>query len=684
MLEKLIDWAANRYGRKEYFTPINAVSMPADEAGFRHAVGGGYRSNVILTPVQWVARQFPSAPLVVERLKSGEYSPDESHPMLELLRRPNLWYSGLDLWDATVVSRFLDGNAYWIKVRGGSGGRVTELVFAPPWMMEPRQRHGSPDLITHFRYSPRGHVPIDLPLEDVVHFRSGIDPENPRKGMSTLQAIIREVFTDDEGSRYTAHLLRNNGVPGLVVSPKESGKIANKEVLKKYLDQEVTGQNRGHTVVIGAPIDISQLGFDPRKMDVSALRNVSEERACAAVGVPCAVVGFGSGLETAKVGATMTLLRRLGWEDCIVPLMRSMAETLDFSLLNEWETRPGVRSRFAVEEVGALQKNEDELALRNTGLYRGGLIRRSEARSDLGWEVAPEDEGYVYEIEPQASSSFGLASASGGLTKEATNREQQAIDEAPRRQPTEAQKRLIGALEKNREAMEAGFAKAIEEWAEDFGDAIEEAASGIIKARKPNGSNRKDAASDTNEILTNLDLAKVGEELKTVFQDQHLQVAVSVYATVGEQMGLAIGLPDEKAAAIISQGGTNAGLIDLPKQTRKRLFEELEKARDAGLGIPETTRKIRDLVPAGPWKDAKTRARVIARTETLNAQRFSILSAYKDMGNVTQVMIFDNRTGFGDAECTALNGVVVSLDVAQGLMADEHPNGTRSAAPVVG
>jgi hypothetical protein len=54
-----------------------------------------------------------------------------------------------------------------------------------------------------------------------------------------------------------------------------------------------------------------QLGFAPRDLDLSALRNVAEERVCAALGVPAAVVGFGTGLEQTKLGATMRELRQL-------------------------------------------------------------------------------------------------------------------------------------------------------------------------------------------------------------------------------------------------------------------------------------------------------------------------------------------------------------------------------------
>ena len=60
-----------------------------------------------------------------------------------------------------------------------------------------------------------------------MHFRFGLDPENDRKGRSPLAGVLREVFTDDEAANYTASLLRNMGVPGIIVS-RRGGRRANR------------------------------------------------------------------------------------------------------------------------------------------------------------------------------------------------------------------------------------------------------------------------------------------------------------------------------------------------------------------------------------------------------------------------------------------------------------------------
>ena len=45
-------------------------------------------------------------------------------------------------------------------------------------------------------------------------------------------------------------------------------------------------------------------------------------------------------------------------------------------------------------------------------------------------------------------------------------------------------------------------------------------------------------------------------------------------------------------------------------------------------------------------------------------------------------MVLDARAGDTDELCESLNGAVVTIDEAQQLAADEHPNGTRNVVPM--
>jgi len=89
-------------------------------------------------------------------------------------------------------------------------------------------------------------------------------------------------------------------------------------------------------------------------------------------------------------------------------------------------------------------------------------------------------------------------------------------------------------------------------------------------------------------------------------------------------------------------------------------------------------------VPAGRFVNAgpKYRAELIARTETKYAQNVSSVLAYRQSPAVIAVQVLDAQLGPTDEECELLDGRVVSLDEAERLAEEEHPNGTRNFAPV--
>ena len=145
---------------------------------------------------------------------------------------------------------------------------------------------------------------------------------------------MREIFADNESTDWVASLLQNMAVPGLLVTPKGDAALGDDvEVVKAYISSRFTGSHRGEPMVMGAPTDVQKISHSPAEMDMAVVHNMSEERVSAVLGVPAAVVGFGTGLENSKVGATMREFVGLAWSDGLIPPQRIMASELEHTLL---------------------------------------------------------------------------------------------------------------------------------------------------------------------------------------------------------------------------------------------------------------------------------------------------------------------------------------------------------------
>jgi len=424
--------------RKGYtFTPIDesqrAGLLPRTHFDYAGAVRQGLDSNVVMAPIQWIMRTFPEAEPVVDRRRgrAAPWAMDDEHPVEQLLQRPNPYYDGVNLFMAVALSYFMDGNAYLVKARNRFGKPI-ELWYAPHWTMEPRWPSDGSQFLTHYDYTVNGQL-YRVPPRDVVHLRFGLDPRNPRKGLSQLRAIMREVFTDDEAANFTAQILKNMGVPGLVIAPKEGGYVdpeALKE-MKAYAKEQWNGDHRGEPFVVGAPTEIHQFGFDPSKLMLANIRDIAEERICAALGIPAAVVGFGAGLQSTKVGATMRELRRLAWVQCITPSQRAIARQLSQQLLPEFEENPTrFRVRFDTEGVSAFQEEETERARRVAVLVTSGIVRVDQGQEMLGLEADPDARVYLRPVNTQPVP-FGEYEAVAGEDEEEEQDEGGPVVEEP-------------------------------------------------------------------------------------------------------------------------------------------------------------------------------------------------------------------------------------------------------------
>lgn len=371
--------------------PVRMFGLPRTRFDYLREVGDGTGSSTVMAPLMWIARTFPEAPLAV--WKADDQGVEErvlDHPLLRLMRRPNPFYGGAVLWMATLVDWNVDGNAYWIKIRNRAG-RVVEVWWAPHWTVEPKGDEQT--FITHYEYRPGGAntTAMRLPVEDVVHFRFGLDGDDPRKGRAPLKSVLREVFTDDEAANFTASLLRNMGVPGLLVSPDTERPPSPDDVteVKAYIRERFSGDGRGEALVMSAPTKIQQFGFSPEQLLLKELRRIPEERVTAVLGVPAIVAGLGAGLDRSTF-SNFSEAREAAYEQTIIPTQGTLAEDIWFQLLPDFQPQDDIwmtRVGFDLSRVRVLQPDQDRLVQRLDVAVRGGWATRADGRRGMGWPV---------------------------------------------------------------------------------------------------------------------------------------------------------------------------------------------------------------------------------------------------------------------------------------------------------
>lgn len=368
----------------------------------------GLGSPLVVSAIGWIVRNFTQAPVRLRsktidhgKTKYDDIVPSDSGPgaFLSLLDTPNSYYSGRLMWKATVIDYEATGEAFWIKLRNASG-RVVELWWVPGKTMRPISAPDGSDYITYYEYNPNG-IPIRIKVDDVVHFRDGLDPRDPRRGWNKLASLAREIFTDDEAANFSATILANMGVPGVIIAPKDTGTAARNRiddpegVKQSYMDK-FSGDKRGEPLILTSPTDVQILSFSPQALNLKDLRRIPEERISGVIGIPAIVAGFGAGLDRSTFH-NYDEARQAAWEEKVIPMHGDMASDLKVQLLNEFV---GDINDFALDfdpsDVRVLQADQDKLWMRaGDALVKGGITRRR-YKELIGEETDEETDDVYY------------------------------------------------------------------------------------------------------------------------------------------------------------------------------------------------------------------------------------------------------------------------------------------------
>jgi HK97 family phage portal protein len=624
-------------------------------------------ANVVMAPVQWGMRQMIEAPLIA--INEGEQVESEA---INVWTKPNQFYSGVQLEMAILMSLWLDGNAYIIKVRNATT-RITELWYIPHWLIRPKSTNEN-QLIEYYKYD---YSDQDVRIEDVIHIRYGIDPNNMRVGLSPIKSALREIFTDEEAANFSSAVLGNQGFPGVVISPGSDRPIRPQDVreMKEYFEDNYGGDRRGKPFVVGAPTKVEQLQWDPEKLNLSALRAIPEERITALLGIPAAVVGFGTGLEQTKVGATMSELRKLAYENAIIPTQTLILEALNKSLLPEYETNPNIELDYDLSDVRVLQEDEGKKIERLNTAVTGGWLTVSEAQREAGYEVDETQNIYLRKL---TTAEVPATKWSMLITKNRKN---------------ETDRPYWEHLQKERQVMAGMFEDKLIDRFDQFAEIVSEEFKELAERRgmASVSAEFKDVSDEViGEMAVDQALERMPREEVLKYGGQYILVTERTIDTLNQFFGLGVELTDEVEIAMINVARDRTHLIDLNRQSKDAVNRAIKAGREAGEGIFGISERIKDEVGAGPWRNKEIRSKVIARTETSYAQNKATLEAGRAAGadkfRVIDAQIPADRPHADSCGivCSEIDGQIVPEGDVDRLMNCEHPNGTRNFVPVFG
>jgi len=231
----------------------------------------GFMANPVgFRTVKMIAEAVAALPLILQD-SARRY---ETHPVLDLIRRPNGVQSKAEFVEALIGQLLLTGNGY-VEAVGAGDGLPLEL---------------------HVLRSDRMALIGEGP-RPVCHIRS-FHPQDDHYGLSPMQAAATAVEVHNAASRWSKALLDNAARPSGAIVYKGAdgqGQLSPDQFDRLLMEMETQHQgarNAGRPMLLEGGLDWKPMGFSPSDMEFQKTKESAAREIAIAFGVPPMLLGI--------------------------------------------------------------------------------------------------------------------------------------------------------------------------------------------------------------------------------------------------------------------------------------------------------------------------------------------------------------------------------------------------------
>lgn len=273
---------------------------PSNLNTFEDYARDGYEKNIIsYRCINLVSQASASIDVLhYKKRHDGQIDEIESSPILNLLKRPNIYETGSDFREGIVSFLLLSGNAFVLKL-----GK--ELwVLSPDKMSVEVNEKGHPIFYVYcYKKRDGGIHTVKFPIDqltgrsDVLHIKL-FNPRSHIWGFSPIQAASLGVNMFNELQKWNYSLVKNGAKPSGFLKVEVSdynpqGEISENALkdLREQLDWDWSGgNNAGRPKLLQGGLKWEQSGLSPSDMDWVNSKNTSSRDIALAFGVPSQLV----------------------------------------------------------------------------------------------------------------------------------------------------------------------------------------------------------------------------------------------------------------------------------------------------------------------------------------------------------------------------------------------------------
>lgn len=297
------------------------------------------------------------------------------HAALNLLMRPNPYWSTFRLFEISQLWQELTGEWYWVVKRAGT-------VPVGLWPVSPARMEPVPDPDTWLQgwiyTSPDGREKIPLFPQDVV-YELLPNPENPYRGLGPAQAVLGEIDSARYATQWNKNFFVNSARPdGVIQVDHRLGDEEWDELTDRWRESH-RGVARAHRVaVLEAGATWVPTTASAKDMDFVNLMSSGGDRIREAWGMHKVMTGLTDDVNRANAQTGEEIFA--SWK--VAPRLQRRRDTLNFQFLPMFgDTGRGVEFDFIYPEPR--NREQDALELTTKANAAAALVAAGYDQADV-------------------------------------------------------------------------------------------------------------------------------------------------------------------------------------------------------------------------------------------------------------------------------------------------------------
>ncbi|MDB6181500.1 phage portal protein [Paracoccus fistulariae] len=367
---------ASATGRVVAFASGGRAVWSARDTG--SLIRGGFVGNPVgFRSVRLIAEAAAAVPLICED-RAQRY---ETHPVLDLLRRPNPGQGRAELLESLFGQMLLSGNGYLEAAGLGGSGLPEELhVLRSDRMSIVPGADGWPVAFDYAVGGRKHRFDMTGSPDPICHIKS-FHPQDDHYGLSPMQAAAVAVDVHNSASTWSKALLDNAARPSGAIVYKGvdgHGTLSPEQYDRLVGEIEMNHQgarNAGRPMLLEGGLDWKQMGFSPSDMEFHETKMAAAREIALAFGVPPMLLGLPGDATYANYAEAHRAFYRLTVLPLATRVAASVAWWLSEHLGEEVDLRPDP------DRIPALAEERDQQWKR---IGEASFLSDAEKRALLG------------------------------------------------------------------------------------------------------------------------------------------------------------------------------------------------------------------------------------------------------------------------------------------------------------